>query len=85
MENNRRRLLNAIQMYSFYLFELQLYLDTHPTCANGLSAFRKYTELKQQAEGAYIRLFGPLTPEQSDCENTFNWVKGPWPWEKEAN
>ena len=47
MENKRRQLMYAIQMYDFYLYELQLYLDTHPTCRNGLFAFRRYKELRE--------------------------------------
>lgn len=85
MENKRRQLMYAIQMYDFYLYELQLYLDTHPTCRNGLFAFRRYKELREKAVRSYNELFGPLTPLQSGCENVFEWAKGPWPWEKEAN
>ncbi len=82
---NKIRLMRAIQMYDFYLYELTLYLDTHPTCQNGLSAFRKYKALRKQAADAYIAAYGPLTPIDSDCDNVFEWVKGPAPWEKEAN
>lgn len=85
MENKKRQLLYVLQMYDFYLYELQLYLDTHPTCPNGLRAFRKYKELRERTAAAYANLFGPISPLQSDCENIFDWVKGPWPWEKEAN
>lgn len=85
MESRKIQLLHAIQMYDFYLYELQLYLDTHSTCQNALAAFRKYKALRQQAADAYIRSFGPLTPNDSDCDNVFEWAKGPWPWEKEAN
>lgn len=51
MENKRRQLMYAIQMYDFYLYELQLYLDTHPTCRNGLFAFRRYKELRERQYG----------------------------------
>ncbi|MFR7724129.1 MAG: spore coat protein CotJB, partial [Clostridia bacterium] len=53
MENKRRQLMYAIQMYDFYLYELQLYLDTHPTCRNGLFAFRRYKELREKAVRSY--------------------------------
>ena len=85
MENKRRQLMYAIQMYDFYLYELQLYLDSHPTCQNGLHAFRKYRELRKKAVSTYTELFGPIAPLQSQCDNVFEWAKGPWPWEKEAN
>lgn len=85
MESNRQSLLNAIQMYAFYLYELQLYLDSHPTCTNALNAFRKYKQLHCSAVAAYNRSFGPITAADSDCTEVFEWAKGPWPWEKEAN
>ncbi len=85
MENKKNSLLYAIQMYDFYLYELQLYLDTHPTCRNGLAAFRKYKALRDKAAQAYAANCGPLTAADSSCESVFEWAKGPWPWEKEAN
>ena len=39
-------LLRAIQMYDFYLYELNLYLDTHPNDSQALSLFKKDTTLK---------------------------------------
>ena len=35
-------LLRAIQMYDFYLYELNLYLDTHPNDNQALALFKKY-------------------------------------------
>lgn len=83
--SSAKMLLNAIQMYDFYLYELQLYLDTHPVCQNGLAAFRKYKELRDKAVSAYNQQYGPITAVQSDCDNQFSWAAGPWPWERGVN
>lgn len=85
MDNRKRQLMYAIQMYGFYLYELQLYLDTHPTCKNGLAAYRKYKGLMEQAKDIYVKNYGPVLATESTCENVFEWANGPWPWEKEAN
>lgn len=85
METNRQQLMSLIQMYDFYLYELQLYLDSHSTCSQGLNAFRKYKGLRERAVKAYVSNYGPITAVQSDCDSVFEWAKGPWPWEKEAN
>lgn len=85
MDNRKRQLMYAIQMYGFYLYELQLYLDTHPTCPNGLAAFRKYKALMERAKDMYVKSYGPVIPTESNCDNVFEWANGPWPWEKEAN
>ena len=76
-------LLHAIQMYDFYLYELNLYLDTHPNDNQALDLFKKYKALKNSAYETYIEKYGPITADQSsnDC---FNWVNGPWPWERGA-
>lgn len=79
---SRSNLLTAIQMYDFYMYDLQLYLDTHPTCPKGLAAYEKYKKLSKNARRIYTEKFGPLTPEKSDCSEHFAWVNGPWPWER---
>ena len=81
MQNNNN-LLTAIQMYDFYLYDLQLYLDTHPTCRNALAAFSKYRRLRSEAYELYAKKYGPLTPSQSSSEDCFEWAEGPWPWER---
>lgn len=75
-------LLTAVQMYDFYLYELQLYLDTHPTCTKGLAAFRKYSELRKEAYRLYCEKCGPLIVSQSQSDTCFKWAEGPWPWER---
>jgi len=75
----------AIQMYDFYLYELNLYLDTHPSDRNALDLFKKYTELRNAAYEAYINKYGPITADQASTNERFNWVDDPWPWERSAN
>ena len=75
-------LLTAVQMYDFYLKELQLYLDTHPTCREALDLYRKYTALHKEACRMYSEKYGPLRPEEGTNEKCFDWVSGPWPWER---
>lgn len=75
-------LMTAIQMYDFYLYELQLYLDTHPTCRKALAAFRKYSALRDEAYALYAQKYGPVTVSQSQSETCFKWAEGPWPWER---
>ncbi|MEZ3452800.1 MAG: spore coat protein CotJB [Oscillospiraceae bacterium] len=82
---NGNNLMCAIQMYDFYLYELNLYLDTHPADRNALDLFKKYTELRNAAYEAYINKYGPITADQSSTTERFNWVDDPWPWERSAN
>lgn len=82
---NGNNLMCAIQMYDFYIYELNLYLDTHPNDMQALAFLRKYTDLRVSAYEAYINKYGPITADQSSTNSHFNWVDGPWPWERSAN
>ena len=77
-------LMQAIRMYDFYLYELNLYLDTHPDDTQALALFKKYNALRANAYEAYVAKYGPITADQSSTEK-FNWVDDPWPWERSAN
>ena len=75
-------LLTAVQMYDFYLKELQLYLDTHPNCADALAAYNEYNDLRKKAYDMYLEKYGPLIPSQAGGKERFSWVNAPWPWER---
>ncbi len=78
-KNNLKFRLKAIR---FSMWDLHLYLDTHPcdeTAAELLENYRqKYCCIKEE----YEKAFGPLTPEDGFGES---WLKGPWPWERECD
>lgn len=72
-------------MYDFYLYDLHLYLDTHPDCQKALAEFDKYSKLSEVATKAYNKKYGPINPSQIDTSDGFSWVNGPWPWERSEN
>ena len=82
---DRVSLMKKIQMYDFVVDETVLYLDTHPACQQALEHFRKYKAMLDEAMKEYHEKYGPLTAESSAGMDVWDWVKGPWPWEKEAN
>lgn len=81
-ENN---LLQAIQMYDFYLYELNLYLDTHPRDTQALALFKKFNALRKSAGEAYNKKYGPITANDFTDGDYFSWTDDPWPWERSAN
>lgn len=78
-------LLKVIQMYDFYLYDLNLFLDTHPNDRNALAKFNEIKERKKKAVEAYNENYGPLTARQNDSDKHFYWTDDPWPWERSAN
>ncbi len=83
--SEKDKLFRAIQMYDFALYEIKLYLDTHPNCRKGLDYFHKYNDLKKAAEEEYINLYGPIVSSQVKSRDRWTWVNEPWPWEGGAD
>ncbi|WP_295219518.1 spore coat protein CotJB [Ruminococcus sp.] len=83
--HEKQKLLSMIRKYDFVLYELQLYLDTHPHSPEALRMWKNYQSMRQKAVSSYVRQFGPIQPMQAEGNDSWDWVKGPWPWEKEAN
>lgn len=81
MTDSCKALMNKLQQYDFVLKELQLYLDTHPNCSNGLAAFEKYVKLRNDAAAEYNARFSPITADSSSDFHRWQWVDEPFPWE----
>lgn len=77
----RLELLDFINQVSFMVDEIALYLDTHPDCPMGLEAYNNYKTLRHEAKKDYTEKFGPLDKYHVNCDNYFNWIEDPWPWE----
>ena len=87
MSGNAKRseLLRRLAAEDFVLYEVALYLDAYPASKKALAYYEQHLALAKELRAEYERCFGPLT--QSACSNkdTWHWVEGPWPWEREAN
>ena len=79
-------LLREVQAQQFAVRDLMLFLDTHPTDANALSALMLHRDAYADAADAYAKRFGALTVMHvNDADGWVAWSNTPWPWEKEAN
>lgn len=78
-------LMKAIQMYDFYLYDLNLFLDTHPNDRNALARFNEIKERRKKAYEAYTENYGAITAVQNNSDEHFYWTDDPWPWERGAN
>lgn len=81
---NRKDLLCWINVVSFAVDDVQLFLDTHPTDQNALAYFREYSKLRNQALKEYAKYYGPLTIDTAteSCNDKWNWIQEPWPWQE---
>ncbi len=80
--NSRSQLLHDISVIGFVLYELNLYLDTHPTDQNGLDYFNHYNKIYAQMRNEYALRYGPLTANYYQrMNNKWTWVTEKMPWE----
>ena len=78
---SKQELLRKIMEYDFTLYDLALYLDTHPDDSASLDTFMQIKRSRDQFTAEYARHYGPLTFKQVTGENYWTWVSEPWPWE----
>lgn len=76
--------LSELQALDFVVLELGLFLDTHPSDQEAFRLFRKYEALAKEARARYESMYGPLTQRAAADSETYTWVLGPWPWEKQV-
>ncbi|MBQ2676477.1 MAG: spore coat protein CotJB [Clostridia bacterium] len=82
--SEKEKLLKNVRMYKFAMIEAGMFLDTHPNDKEALEYFRKNKALAEKATEEYEKRFGPLTLRGAgEKERSWDWVKGPWPWEGE--
>lgn len=91
MNNERTRvpatdksaLLEHIRSLGFVKVELELYLDTHPTCRAALDYYYKTLEALKSATELYESMYGPLTAAGNVSAEKWEWVSTPWPWHRD--
>lgn len=78
---NRNQLMQWLNMVSFAVDDIALYLDTHPEDEEALKYFDYYVEQRKVALCAYAEKYGPLTIDTARTGNYWDWSDVPLPWE----
>lgn len=83
--NERARLKRSIYEMDFVLYELVLFLDSHPTNRKALELMREYRIRRNELVAEYERRFGKYIVTTGDVPveqiESWQWLQGPWPWE----
>ncbi|MCM1307133.1 MAG: spore coat protein CotJB [Butyrivibrio sp.] len=74
-------LMRRIDEYFFALYDLSLYLDTHPDDCGALSNYHSLNEQYQEYYNEYIKTYGPIAFTDVKSEDYWTWVAEEWPWE----
>ena len=74
--------LKELQALDFKLYDLQLYLDTHPFDEDALCLYQDTADEAMDKREEYESKYGPVTANvaATDCE--WLWINNPWPWER---
>ena len=80
--NGAGSLMEQIRQLSFVKAELELYLDTHPTCPTALDYYYQTVSALKRLVEEYENTVGPITAAGSMSQSEWTWVKEPWPWQR---
>ena len=79
---NKEELMRKLSSAQFVMWELHMYLDTHPTDSQAMSLYRKYEKKRNELKKEYEDQYGPITFSASDM--AAEWLESPWPWEAQG-
>ena len=71
-----------IGAYKFALYDLCLYLDTHPNDEQAMQLRQVYETRLGQLIDEYEQHYGAYVSTMADVQDSWTeWVNGPWPWD----
>jgi spore coat protein JB len=74
-------LLRKISALSFAMWELHIFLDTHPNDMTAMAMLNKNKQRYDALVQEYQSKYGPLNTFDVDTNNKWQWIADPWPWE----
>ena len=78
---NKNELLKELMKYDFAVYELVLFLDTHPCDTQALEMYHCVAEKAQKLRCEYESKFGAISPDNLKNSDRWSWIDSPWPWE----
>lgn len=82
MSREQCGLLRSIDILSFYVVDMALYLDTHPDDADAQDHLAHFAKMLRDAKREYAQKYCALSKEDvSRYGATWDWECMPLPWE----
>ena len=79
--NKKDELLYKLQMYTFILKDINLYLDVNPNDESIINEFLKVNASLKSVKTEYEKTYGPLCINDITSDK-WTWINNPWPWDK---
>lgn len=80
--NDQECKLKDLMALDFKLYDLQLYLNTHPFDKEALALYQDVADEAEVARAEYEEKYGPLKSVNAATDCEWLWIKNPWPWER---
>ncbi|WP_027416802.1 spore coat protein CotJB [Aneurinibacillus terranovensis] len=81
-DENYYNLLLEIQQNDFVLYELNLYLNTHPLDQDAITQYNEFSQRNKMLRQHFESMYGPLMHAgQSFSTAPWSWSNSPWPWQ----
>ena len=80
MDIARQRKLDEVMAADFMLYDLGLYLNTHPNDQRALCIYINCVPRAKWLRENYEQMYGPITARAS-YSYPWPWINSPWPWE----
>lgn len=77
----KKALMKELMAHDFAAYDLQLFLDTHPSDQKAMECFAKETKAAKELKKEYEEKYGPITAAGAKKEVPWQWIKSPWTWE----
>ena len=81
-ETDKDDLLRSLSACDFAIFDIALYLNTHPKDANAFAKFKSLCKKSEELTAHFESKFGALTIKGAANKPSWDWTNTPFPWEK---
>ncbi|MCQ2454624.1 MAG: spore coat protein CotJB [Clostridia bacterium] len=79
----KEELYNKISATDFAIYDLVLFLDSHPQNVKATELLSAYRKQRESLINDYEQKYGDYITHVKDvkADNPWSWIDGPWPWE----
>ena len=84
-DGGAKELARRLQKVDFAITETVLYLDSYPDSKEAMNYYKKLVAEREALMARLSAAGEPLTHFDNADATAWHWVKGPWPWQPEAN
>ena len=76
------QLMEHLQIISFAIDDLRLFIDTHPNCEDAIECISELMTLRHMVLKQYTTKYGRIYSYMVDTDNGWDWTSAPLPWSK---